>query len=161
MDYKVIDDFLDKKEFEILKQTVLSHDFPWFMSHGVTSYDNNSEHYMLSHKFYENFKINSSSFTLLDNLLSKLGIKAVIRIKANLYPKTSEIIEHDFHTDYDFKHKTALLMLNTNNGFTILNDGTKIGTVENRLLTFDASEKHASTTCTDEKYKVNLVVNYF
>ena len=161
MDHKVIDGFLDKEEFEILKQNMLSHDFAWFMSHGVTAYDNNSEHYMLSHKFYENFKINSSSFTLLDNLLSKLDIKAVIRIKANLYPKTSEIIEHDFHTDYDFKHKSALLMFNTNNGCTILDDGTQIEAVENRLLTFDASEKHASTTCTNEKYRVNLVVNYF
>ena len=52
-------------------------------------------------------------------------------------------------------------MINTNNGFTILEDGEKIETKENRMLLFDASKKHKSTTCTDNIYKCNIIFNYF
>ena len=37
----------------------------------------------------------------------------------------------------------------------------KIESIENRLLIFDASVPHHSTTCTDDKCRVNVNFNFF
>ena len=49
--------------------------------------------------------------------------------------------------------------LNTNNGKTILNDEVEIDSIANRLLVFDGDIPHCSTTCTDEKVRLNVNVN--
>jgi len=162
MQHEIIDDFLDKEQFKKVKNKLLHHNFGWYLSQAVTGTDNkNKEHYNFTHKFYEHYRINSEAFSDLLFIINKLQVKSLLRIKANLYPKTEKIIEHDFHVDYEFPHKSALYMINTNNGFTILEDGKKIETKENRMLLFDASEKHKSTTCTDDIYKCNIIFNYF
>ena len=142
MQHEIIDNFLDKKQFKKVKDKLLHHNFGWYLSH-------------------EHYRINSEVFSDLLFIINKLEVKSLLRIKANLYPKTEKIIEHDFHVDYEFPHKSALYMINTNNGFTILEDGEKIETKENRMLLFDASKKHKSTTCTDDIYKCNIIFNYF
>ena len=43
---------------------------------------------------------------------------------------------------------------------TVLEDGTECESVANRLLLFDATKPHHSTTCTDQKRRVNINVNY-
>ena len=48
--------------------------------------------------------------------------KSIIRIKANFYPNQNKYIEHEKHVDYPYKHKGAIFFINTNNGFTILED---------------------------------------
>ena len=162
MKYDIIDNFLDKEQFKKIKNKLLHYNFGWFLSHDVAGTDNgNKEHYNFTHNFYEHYKINSEVFSDLLFIINKLGVKSLLRIKANLYPKTAKIIEHDFHSDYKFSHKSALYMINTNNGFTILKDGEKIETKENRMLLFDASKQHKSTTCTDDIYKCNIIFNYF
>ena len=59
-----------------------------------------------------------------------------------------------------FPHKGFLFYVNTNNGFTILEDGTKVESIANRALFFDSSKSHKSTTCTDEDIRVNININY-
>tara|TARA_R100001480_G_scaffold154423_1_gene159608 strand:- start:90 stop:578 length:489 start_codon:yes stop_codon:yes gene_type:complete len=162
MQHEIIDNFLNKEQFKKVKDKLLHHNFGWFLSQGVTERNNkNKEHYNFTHKFYEHYRINSEAFSDLLFVINKLEVKSLLRIKANLYPKTAKIIEHDFHVDYEFPHKSALYMINTNNGYTILEDGKKIETKENRMLLFDASKKHKSTTCTDNIYKCNIIFNYF
>ena len=87
-------------------------------------------------------------------------VKSLIRIKANLYTRTNTIEHHADHTDLPFEHKTALFYLNNNNGLTVLEDGTKVESVENRLLLFDGSKKHHSTSSTDS-VRININFNYF
>ena len=91
----------------------------------------------------------------------KLKPRALVRIKANLYQCTPKIIKHGEHADFDWEHKGALYSLNTCNGGTILEDGTKIESKENRMLLFDPSKPHASTTCTDQPARFNININYF
>ena len=90
-----------------------------------------------------------------------MKIKSLIRVKANLYPNQSIKEINEMHVDYDYKHKGAIFSVNTNNGGTLLKDGTKIDSLENRMLFFDASEEHDSVNCTDEKVRVNINLNYF
>ena len=82
-------------------------------------------------------------------------------MRANLYSNQGKIIEHANHIDYSFKHKGALFSLNTCDGFTVLKDGTKIQSVANRILLFDPSQPHHSSTCTDAKIRCNININYF
>ena len=84
-----------------------------------------------------------------------------LRIKANLYPSSETLHEHKMHVDFDYSHCTALFSLNTCDGYTKLKDGTKINSVANRILLFDASEEHCSTTTTDTFARVNININYF
>ena len=88
--------------------------------------------------------------------------KSLIRIKANAYPKNgNKIIKHRPHIDNSFEHKGAIFYLNTNNGKTILKDGTEIDSIANRMLLFDSSKSHSSTNCTDAKMRFNININYF
>ena len=71
-----------------------------------------------------------------------------------------------FHTDTSNTYlnknmKTAILYLNTNNGFTEFDDDTRVDSIENRLVTFDGSVHHSSSTCTDKKNRLVLAINYF
>ena len=51
--------------------------------------------------------------------------------------------------------------MNTNNGYTEFEDGTKVESVENRIVYFDGSIPHNSSTCTDQKVRAVISINYF
>ncbi len=70
------------------------------------------------------------------------------------------MFEHGRHVDYEFENKAALLSLNTCDGFTRLEDGTKVESVENRMLFFDPGQKHNSSTTTNERGRFNINFNY-
>ena len=44
---------------------------------------------------------------------------------------------------------------------TLIFDGTKIDSIANRALLFDPSKLHSSTSCTDDKVRLNMNINYF
>ena len=90
-----------------------------------------------------------------------LDIKALIRIKINMFPNTEILKEHGMHIDYKFPHKGALFSVNTCDGYTKLEDGTKIDSVANRMLLFEAGKPHSSTTCTNQPVRVTINFNYF
>jgi len=158
--YEIIDNFLPEEEFNIIKTTLMGDNFPWFYSSAV-AYKEDIKSFYFAHVFIRQSQINSSYFEILNPIIIKLKVNAIIRIKANLYPSTETLIEHEKHKDYDFEHKAAIFYVNTNNGFTILEDGIKIESVENRVLIFDPQKIHNSTNCTDEKTRVNINFNYF
>ena len=70
-------------------------------------------------------------------------------------------MEHGQHRDYPIPHKGAIIYLNTCDGFTRLEDGTKVESVQNRILLFDASTLHNSTNTTNAKGRFNININYF
>lgn len=161
MSYKIIDGFLKQSQFEEITKLYLTDELPWFYNDEVNYHDKQKNAYYFVHQVYKDHSINSSFHNPLIPLIDKLEPKSLIRIKANLYPHSENLITHANHIDYDFEHKGAIFYLNTNNGFTILDDGTKVESVANRLLMFDAHKPHQSTNCTDEKVRVNINFNYF
>ena len=56
--------------------------------------------------------------------------------------------------------KTCVFYLNTNDGYTMFKDGTKVESVENRLVLFDSQTQHCGTSCTDKRKRVVLNINY-
>ena len=86
--------------------------------------------------------------------------RSLLRIKGNFYPHTETLREHAPHTDYKFSHTGALYSLNTCDGFTKLYDGTKVDSVANRILIFDASTSHNSSTTTTSAGRFNINFNF-
>ena len=165
MDLKYIikDDFLNQADYENIKNIILGNEFPWYFQHEVANLDTClPDQFFWGHIFFKhNQGITSAFYKILDPILKKLNFKALIRIKANLYSNQGKIVEHEDHSDFPFAHKGALFSLNTCNGSTILKNNTKISSIANRMLLFDPSIPHRSSTCTDEKTRVNININYF
>ena len=160
--YTIKDNFLDKVDFEKMRDMMLGDKFPWYFQEGVAYSGKDQDHFYWTHIFFSpNAGITSPFFKILNPILEKLEIKALIRIKGNLYSNHGKIEEHKSHTDFPFEHKGAIFSLNTCNGFTTLKDKTKIKSVENHLLLFDPSLPHHSSTCTDAKIRCNININYF
>lgn len=156
---KIIDNFLDKEDFLKLQNFIVKGKMPWYFGEVICKEEKHSQFY---HIFYDYFTIYSNSFDLLYPIITKLNIKACIRIKANLLTRTDEIIEHGYHTDYNFDNlKTAVFYCNTNNGYTKFKNGKKVESIENRIVCFDAKELHTGSTCTDEKTRVVININYY
>ena len=162
---KIIDKFLDTNDFIDLKNTLTSDKFPWYLNHGV-SYAGDDSGILFTHLVYKDNEFNSS-FTLggLDIFKEKLGIVSLVRAKFNLLHRTDDIIEHQPHIDIPNPPdnlKTAILYLNTNNGYTKFEDGNKVLSEENRLVIFDGKLKHwGSTNSCSEPYRIVFNLNYF
>ena len=163
---KIIDNFLEEEYFKKLVDLIISNKFAWYYNPFVASETEISDSlslWFLTHMFYDSQvpeKILSSYYSLLLPLCDKIEIKSMIRMRANFYPNTSTLYEHQMHTDKNFSHTAALLSLNTCDGYTKLADGTKVDSIANRVVLFDAGENHCSTTTTNEKARINLIVNY-
>jgi hypothetical protein len=167
VNYKIYDDFLTKEEYETFITVVTSGNFPWFYSNDIlgniytSRVDNELDNYLFTHTFYDSGLAKSQHFNMIVPFVEKLNMFSVLRIKANLYPRSEKIIKHGYHIDYkNIKQKTAVYYVNTNNGKTIFEDGLIIDSIANRLVVFDTDLYHQSTTCTDQKVRCTINFNY-
>jgi hypothetical protein len=160
--YKIIDNFLDQENFLNIKQAIVtSGNFPWYITENISGTIGDTDYYF-THLIYKDHSINSSYYNIIKPIVDKLNVFALRRIKANFYPSTKEIIKHAYHIDHPTPNTGSIYYINTNNGKTILDDGTEVESIENRLLIFEANVKHRSTTCTDDPIgRFNINFNYF
>ena len=156
MKTEIIDDFLPQTEFDIIAGVFASRQLAW-----TCVFDDPSQKgIQFSHVLYSEFAPCSHLWPLLESIHPILRPGAYSRVKANLQPRTEKIIENNFH--FDFANCiTSILYLNSNNGYTLFEDGTKIDSVANRLLTFDSNLKHTGTTCTDQLTRMVINFNYY
>ena len=160
-DYTIEDNYLDEDAFKFIEQQLMGTQFPWFYQAGVVGDGEDGLWTYLTHQFFAEHRTQSNYMQILQPLLDKLNPKALIRAKANCYQRSEKLHQHNFHIDGDYDHNLAILSINTCDGFTVLDDGTKIESKRNRLLIINGSKKHASTTCTNTQNRVNIGVNYF
>jgi len=173
MKMKITDNFLDPSSFSEIKKGICNQYFPWTWGDGVV-YDPREENnidplydFQFVHVFYHQRKDDllnirvSDELPILKPIFDQVKPKRIFRIKANLNVVTPNIIQHGFHRDYDDAEcKTSILYLNTNNGYTEFRDGTKIESVENRLVTFDVGMEHTGSSCTDNQRRITLNFNW-
>ena len=161
---KVVDNFLPKDEFDILREHLESSSFPWYWNNHSVGNDGITQFF---HAFMDREGINSDYFSLLTStsIFPRLDAKGLVKCKANLNYPTIENQTGVFHTDFnDTQNKdiiTSILYINTNNGGTKFEDGTKIESVANRMVTFDCSKKHASVSCTNQDRRILINFNYY
>ena len=160
---KVIDNFLSTQDFKLIQHFFISNKISWHMCNSITGYTHGQDHYQFVHEFFNldnPFKSDYSEY--IQPLLDKLDARYLLRLKANLRPRTAQPVLSDYHVDMKLNQQTAIFYLNTNNGYTKFQDNTlqNVQSVENRLLTFDGGLKHCGCSCTDENYRILLNINY-
>lgn len=157
----VIDNFVDQKNFSEIQQLIFSDVFPWYYGkYKVETINHNINNYQFVHMFYYNYGIRSDYFDILNPMLEKLNVKSLVKVKINLTTVTEKIYDFELHTDVDFECKTAILYLNTNNGYTTIGD-EKISSIENRIVVFNSQIPHSGSTCSDQSVRCVLNINYF
>ena len=157
---RVVDNFLPQDYFDDMVMRVTSESFPWFYLNYVATKKDTDDSYLV-HTIYNEHKPNSEMFNAVGPILDLIKPKSLIRCRVISYIGRDVFIEHAQHVDFDFLHNTCILYLNTNNGFTRLEDGEKVMSVANRALFSDGGVMHNSTNCTDAKRRLVLTFNYF
>ena len=161
MDKKIIDNFLPQDYFVHLQRIMTDHNFPWLYNAEVANSGEIQDHFYFTHNLFQDFQPTSSIFEEFVPFFKQLEMNAMVRARALLYVNQGRQIVHEKHIDFKFPHKTAVFYMNTNNGYTEFEDGTKVESVENRIVFFDGSIPHNSSTCTDQKIRVVMSINYF
>lgn len=161
------DNFLSENEFIELNKVLYSSNFPWFAGkvlHDNESIVDNKYNFQLYHSFFLNPTTTSNFLSVVEPLYTKLNAGILSRIKANLNPATDKNIEHGMHIDTQDENiakvqTTAVYYVNTNNGYTLFEDGTKINSVANRIVKFPSYMKHTGSTSTDTQ-RIVINLNY-
>ena len=163
---QIIDEFLPQETFKELQNDILSTRFPFFIENKVNNFqtEKNKFDWYATHTLYDDHISKSSYFSNMESVVNRINeiaiVRALLRIKVNFYPYTEKLIEHAPHTDDEFSHMGAVFSLNTCDGFTRLCDGTIVNSIENRIVFFDASTMHNSTTTTTAIGRYNINFNF-
>ena len=164
---KILDNFLAEDEFDHI-QSYFQKSLPWhYLDHIVGNHQEDPNCFQFVHTFskvidpYLQFPHSKHSH-INKPILSKLAPWILLKVKANLRPISTNHILSAFHTDLgDLKQLTAIFYLNTCNGYTLFKDGTKIDSIANRILIFPGDLQHCGASCTDQKHRTVLNINYF
>ena len=160
---KIIDNFLDEDEFNIIQQYFLNDSFTWHLNDSIANKRQGIDQYQFTHTFFDISKPSLQNYSsFLQPLLLKLKPQYIFRIKANLRPRTTQGVLSDYHVDMSLNQQTAIFYLNTNNGYTKFqeNDYDDVKSIANRLLTFYGGLQHCGCSATDSNYRIVLNINY-
>ena len=162
---QVIDNFLPEYQFRQISNVILGNQFSWHFFEGIVG--PNDGRYQFTHAIFDlrHGGILSDYYPLFDIVQQQLRVSRLDRIKLNLNPKTVFHRKGGYHTDLPKSNqpqhqKTAVLYLNTNNGWTEFKKGGKVKSVANRIVIFDSNIEHQGVTCTDEKRRIVINFNY-
>jgi len=158
----VIDNFLSQSQFLELREKMFDQYFPWQFNEEKTEGEDNLWNCQFIHMFTNARSNNyfSEYYPILQPVLDELGAIFAFRIKANITGVSNKIRLYNMHTDTDYRCKTAVYYLNTNNGKTVFEGGVEVESVENRVAIFDSNLKHTATTHTDQKMRCVINFNY-
>ena len=176
-DITVCDNFLSDDEFKHIENIIMNQYFPWYHSSYVAAdIDYDMRHWYNLHTFYnENVPISKYYNDVYEIFMPKIdqtyrnsitlpSLKSIlIRIKANFYPWTEKLIEHNPHYDYDWSHCGAIFAMNTCDGYTRFgndDDSQIVESKKNRMIFFDPFIYHNSTTTTNAPARVNINFNF-
>lgn len=163
---KIIPNYIKNEELEQnVKSFLMGDRFDYYYQDSVALNDDPSDpNFFFCHTmFNEGGNRQSNAFIpIMMPLLGGLNFEILYRAKVNCYPRFSEHIQTGMHVDMnDTPHKVGLYSVNTNNGYTLFEDGTKVESVENQMVIFDGHLKHCSVGQTDEKVRVNVNINFW
>ena len=163
---QVIEDYLEEEYFNHLygmmtNQTMWQWNFQRNVAAETDQEEEDINNYYFVHPMYDYMDVvNPSTHQYFLPLLRGLDIKCLHRSRVLMYVNQGKQIIHSRHVDMDESCTTALLYMNTNNGFTEFETGERVESIKNRLLLFDGSVKHSSSTPTDTKYRMLISVTY-
>jgi hypothetical protein len=165
---KVIKDFLPIENFNLIKKNLFSNDFSWYYRESMT-YENetNYKNFNWEKPYFFHFLFNenhtrSAYFPIIEKCISLLNAKALISIRCNLTLNYEKQYKCAWHKDQEYDCKTAILYMNTCNGYTEFKDKVKkIKSEENKIVIFDNKNIHRLVNQTDIKRRIVINFNYF
>ncbi len=162
LEVKVINDFLPPEQYrDIVYSFLYSEDLSWHKEiivplikrtnlYPCDALCEDKYNIQFVHTLYKDHEGHSPLWErIISTFAQGLNARAILRAKVNWTQCTEEIQEHGYHVDYDFEHYTAIYYLNTNDGYTKFEDGTKIDSIANRLLKIPSRVYHTGSTCTN------------
>jgi hypothetical protein len=163
----IIDNFLPVEEFAELKSQITSEKhFPWYFNSVIASEKKEASPGIFTHSVWQQDVENLPSsfmYNTLAPILKRLNVVVLYRIIINLNHRLPEPYFSEFHSDIREENMerdiaaqwtTTILYMNTNNGYTELETGERIESIENRLASFSADTRHRICTQTDEQIRV-------
>ena len=156
MKLEIIDDLLPQTDFDTISRVFASRQVAWTCVYN----DPTQTGVQFCHVLYAHFAPCSHIWPVLEPIHPVMKPHAYLRVKANLQPKAEKIIQNNFHIDFA-NCITSIFYLNSNNGYTLFEDGTKVDCVKNRIVTFPSSLYHSGVSTTDTGMKVVINFNYF
>ena len=106
MNYKIIDNFLLPEQFKEIKEHLLGPYMEWAYNSFIAKPDYVTENdlydFQFTHTFYHNCQPQSQRIELINPLIQKINPSAIVRIKANLQPRTEKTVTRQYHYDHDF-----------------------------------------------------------
>ena len=160
----IFENALDEVSFEKIYNFFIDKHTPWYYIKKQVNNSINDDRGFFSHIIFDENKIFSPAYDLMFSFLEKINVVALIKLRANFNFKSDVRYESEFHTDFDYKEAlTAILYLNTCNGYTEFNDDkkTKIISKKNKLVIFNNKFQHKMVSQTDENFRLVINVNFF
>lgn len=162
----VIDDFLDQDVFLGIRALIEAASFPWERSmilKGPPAHIQPADNLQFIHGFYlrnARARYVSPHFEVIRPIIEKLNPAHLIKAKVNLTTRKDHHIEYGLHVDTKrVGATTAIFYLNTNNGYTLFEDDSKVSSVANRMVIFDSARLHTGASCTDADHRLVLNIN--
>ena len=136
---EIIPNFIEDIQIqEEIKNTLIGERRIPYYYNNYTVNDNDKSDFHFVHFLYENNIHSHECSSMFDKILSpligRLKFNYLIRAKVNLYTRKSEFIQTEMHTDTQTPHMVGLYSVNTNNGYTLFKDGTKVESKKIRWL---------------------------
>jgi len=151
--YNIVNNFLESEIFDPLVTLLNGNKFPWYL---YANY-----HY---HNVYRRGET-TEYWPLFEPIINKLpNLKEIIRVKANLYHKTTQPTRLWWHKDMPQSHYGCLISINTCNGGLALGSEDNyitIPSVANQCVFFDPGKFHSATTCSNNEWRINININWF
>ena len=157
-DIGVFDNFLPDYDFKFLSNIILGDEFDWYYNDSTAMQGDGMMAFI--HLFYRSGVGPTPSFYQIESYLPFFEVKEAHRIKANLAPRTVFHKESAWHIDSFPCSTTAILYMNTNNGWTEFKKRGRVKSVANRAVIFDSNLEHRGVTCTDANRRVLINFNY-
>ena len=170
---EIKDNFLNQEDFIELQTFMMGSECSWFFNpYIVEDINPKNKEFQFTHTFYIKDFPHSPKVDRMFSLMNTINPVSIFRIKANLRTRSDgEFLKSAFHIDMGDLEKnspeklkqwtTGIFYINTNNGYTEFEDGTKVESIANRLLSFPADVRHRGTSCSDEQTRVVINLNYF
>tara|TARA_R110000803_G_scaffold84331_1_gene150529 strand:- start:931 stop:1389 length:459 start_codon:yes stop_codon:yes gene_type:complete len=147
---KIKDNFLDEEVIHDLEYCMLGSNFAWFIAENKLTHHFWNEHHFSS-------RYNDICRSWIDMYIKPT---ALIKVQGDLYFKTQRVKK----LKIDSKHKNSkisILYINNNNGCTKFKDGTVVQSVRNRMITFPANLTYTENTCTNDRFRCIINMNYY
>ena len=158
----IVDNFLSDDHHKVALMLVESQSTLWQCT-PILNDDNINVPLQYNRQLTHRLTDKSSMYhAILIPILQQLNVSSerLIRSKINNNLATEEIREHGFHVDTSKECNVAIYYFNTNNGYTLFENGDKVDSIGNRLIMFPSNLRHTGTTCTDKPNRYVLNINY-